>query len=352
MSQKCALITGITGQDGSYMAQLLLRRGYRVVGAHRSGGSDFWRLQALGIRNEMEFVEIDLLNAEQVRQTLIATQPTEVYNFAAQSYVAQSFEQPLHACEVDALGAARILEAIRTVSPKTKFCQASTSEMFDRDCPIPHNEKTLVRPRNPYATAKLFAHCLTANYRECFGLFTCSAILFNHESPLRGEKFVTKKITSGLARMANGATAPVILGNIDATRDWGYAGDYVQGMWQMLQQSEPDDYVLATGHQHSVRRFAECAASLCGFELVWQKDQRGECAIDRLTGRCLVTLDPDPLRATVLDARLGDPAKAFKQLGWKADVQFDQLVAMMTEWDLAACSQDLPVSATSLHSHD
>src|SRR5262245_50127230 len=269
---RTALVTGITGQDGAYLSRFLLDKGYRVCGAFRRGASlNLWRLNELGISEaDIEFIPFELLEYANLRRTIAETEPDEIYNLGAQSFVSVSFEQPLFTADVNALGVTRILEVIRELDPAIKFYQASTSEMFGKVQEVPQNERTPFYPRNPYAVAKLYAHWITVNYRESYGLFGCSGILFNHESPLRGIEFVTRKITSGLAHIREGQQEVIELGNIDAKRDWGFAGDYVEGMWLMLQQSQPDDYVLATGITTTVRSFCELAAATLGYELVWE----------------------------------------------------------------------------------
>ena len=336
MSQKRALITGITGQDGAYLAQYLLELGYEVFGGYRrSSGSNFWRLDELGITDQVSLMSLDLLEYSNIQRVLDKTRPTEVYNLAAQSYVAVSFEQPIYTAEVDALGVARLLEAVRVSVPKARFYQASTSEMFGKVQSTPQTESTPFYPRSPYAVAKLYAHWMTVNYREGNQLFACSGILFNHESPLRGAEFVTRKITKGFARLACGSTAPVGLGNLDAKRDWGFAGDYVRGMWLMLQQDIPQDFVLSTGESHSVRQFAEAAAAAAGFQLEWQQlPGSTEVGVDRLSGRRLVEVDPAEFRPSEVDILLGDSSMARRILGWKPEVNFAQLVDLMVQADL------------------
>ena len=266
-----ALITGITGQDGAYLAKLLLEKGYEVVGSmRRTTISDPIRLMELGIAGDVELCDIDLFEFSNIARALERVKPDEIYNLAAQSFVSLSFEQPLYTSEIDGLGVARLLEAIRAVVPSVRYYQASTSEMFGKAQQVPQSETTPFYPRSPYAVAKLYAHWMTVNYRESYGLHATSGILFNHESPLRGREFVTRKITHGLARVRAGELGRLDLGNLDAQRDWGFAGDYVDGMWRMLQQENPSDYVLATGRTTSVRRFVEMAAAAAGFTLAWQ----------------------------------------------------------------------------------
>jgi GDPmannose 4,6-dehydratase len=312
-----ALITGITGQDGAYLAQLLLERGYRVIGAFRRASTvSTFRLDALGITDEVELVPFDLTDHGNMRRVIDAVAPEEVYNLAAQSFVGVSFEQPVTTGEITGVGVVRLLEAIREANPYIRFYQASTSEMFGV-APSPQSETTPFHPRSPYAVSKLFAHWSTVNYREAYGMHASSGILFNHESPLRGAEFVTRKITLGAARIKHGLQDQLKLGNLDARRDWGYAREYVEAMHLMLQQLEPDDYVVATGETHSVREFAEAA-----FE-----------AADLDWGRYVVT-DPAFLRPAEVDFLQGDITKAKEKLGWSPKIKFEDLVSLMVEADL------------------
>ncbi len=316
---KTALITGITGQDGVYLAELLLKKGYRVVGAERRASTrNRQRLDELNITKEIEFADFDLADQGNMARTLEKFAPDEVYNLAAQSFVALSFEQPLMTGDVTGLGVARLLEAVRTVNPKIRFYQASTSEMFGKVQAVPQTETTPFYPRSPYGVAKLYGHWMTINYRESYNLYACSGILFNHESPLRGVEFVTRKITLAVARIKHGLQKELRLGNLDAKRDWGYAKEYVEGMHLMLQQDTPDDFVLATGETHTVQEFVELAFAAA--ELDWQK---------------YVVLDPAFVRPAEVDLLLGDPAKAKRVLGWQPKTTFKELVALMTEADLA-----------------
>jgi GDPmannose 4,6-dehydratase len=333
---RTALVTGITGQDGAYLSRLLLEKGYQVLGAFRRGASlDLWRLNELGItEKDIEFVPFELLEYANVRRTIEKASPDEIYNLGAQSFVGVSFEQPLFTMEVNALGVARLLEASKEVNPAAKFYQASTSEMFGKAQVIPQNEFTPFYPRSPYAIAKLSAHWTTVNYRESYGLFACSGILFNHESPLRGIEFVTRKITSGLARIREGQQEVIELGNLDAKRDWGFAGDYVEGMWLMLQQSEPDDFVLATGKTSSVREFCELAAAALGFKLAWKGAGVHTVGLDQQTGKTIIRTSPKHYRPAEVDLLRGDASKARDKLGWSAKTALPQLVDMMAEADL------------------
>ena len=278
---KKALITGITGQDGAYLAKLLLEKGYEVYGTYRrSSTPNFWRIEELGIKNQVHLVCMELTDLSNIIHTVSRTMPDEIYNLAAQSFVPTSFDQPLYTGDLDGLSVTRLLEAIRIVSPKIKFYQASTSEMFGQVQEIPQKETTPFYPRSPYGVGKLYGHWITKNYRESYDLFSCSGILFNHESPLRGIEFVTRKITHAFASHYLGLGEAVELGNLDAKRDWGFAGDYVEGMWRMLQQDEADDYVLATGEMYTVRTFTELAAQALNIQLDWKGSGANESAVD------------------------------------------------------------------------
>jgi GDPmannose 4,6-dehydratase len=314
-----ALITGITGQDGAYLAQYLLEKGYRVIGAFRRASMvNTARLDALGITEDIELVPFDLTDHGNMRRAIEAAGPDEVYNLAAQSFVGVSFEQPVTTGEITGMGVVRILEAIKEVDPAIRFYQASTSEMFGRVREVPQNEETNFHPRSPYAVSKLYAHWTTVNYREAYGMHASSGILFNHESELRGAEFVTRKITLGAARVKYGLQDRLNLGNLDARRDWGYAKEYVEAMHMMLQQDEPDDYVVATGETHSVREFVEAA-----FE-----------AAEVASWEQYVATAPAFLRPAEVDFLLGDASKAKKRLGWEPKTTFKGLVALMVEADL------------------
>ncbi|MER3444308.1 MAG: GDP-mannose 4,6-dehydratase [Meiothermus sp.] len=331
---KRALITGITGQDGAYLSRLLLEKGYEVYGTYRRSASvNLWRLEELGVAGDVRLVAFDLLEYSNIRRVLEKVRPDELYNLAAQSFVALSFEQPLYTADVDALGVGRILESIREVDPGIRFYQASTSEMFGKVQETPQTERTPFYPRSPYGVAKLYAHWITVNYRESYGMHASSGILFNHESPLRGQEFVTRKITSSLARIKYGQQEVLELGNLDAQRDWGFAGDYVEGMWRMLQQPEADDYVLATGVTARVRTFVEHAAEAAGFRITWEGEGLEEVGRDQ-DGRVIVRVNPEFHRPAEVDLLLGDPAKARARLGWEPRVDLAGLVHMMVEKDL------------------
>lgn len=334
---KKAVITGITGQDGAYLAQLLLDKGYTVYGTYRrTSAPNFWRIEALGIaaHPHLHLVEYDVTDLGNSIRLLEKTQPDEVYNLAAQSFVAVSFEQPETTAQITGLGALRLLEAIRTVNPGIRFYQASTSEMFGKVQEVPQRETTPFHPRSPYGVAKLYAHWITLNYRESYGIFSCSGILFNHESPLRGREFVTRKITDAFAKISLGKLDCLELGNLEAKRDWGYAQEYVDGMWRMLQQEQPDTYVLATGRTQSVRDFATLAAKAAGICLEWRGAGLDECGIDTASGRAVVRVNPAYFRPAEVDVLIGCPDKARKVLGWAASTNLEQLCALMVRADL------------------
>jgi len=331
---KTAFITGIAGQDAAYLAKFLLGKGYRVVGGLRqTSHNSTWRLDEIGIGGEVELVDFELTELMNIHRNVEKAAPDEIYNLGAQSFVAASFEQPVYTSNVDALGVTRILETIRTVNPAIRFYQASTSEMFGMVKETPQRETTPFHPRSPYGVAKLYGHWITVNYRESYGLHASSGILFNHESPLRGENFVTRKITLHLAEVKHGKRNVLELGNIDARRDWGFAGDYVEGMWAMLQQDAGDDYVLATGETSSVREFVEAAGRALGMQIEWQGSGVDETGIDTVSGKTVMRVNPAFYRPAEVDALLGDPGKAESQLGWTRRTSFDQLVAMMAEID-------------------
>lgn len=329
---KTALITGVTGQDGSYLARLLLDKGYKVWATYRrSSAPNFWRLRELGLLEEPNFalVENDLTDFGNITRTIEKTEPDELYNLAAQSFVGSSFGQPETTAQITGLGALRLLEAIRMVNPAIRFYQASTSEMFGKAQTVPQNEQTPFYPRSPYGAAKLYAHWMSVNYRESYGIFTCNGILFNHESPLRGEEFVTRKITSTLARIALGKDECLELGNMDARRDWGYAPEYVEGMWRMLQRDEPDDYVLATGCARSVREFVELAAQCAGMNIEWRGSGVDETGIDSASGKTIVRVNPQFYRPADVQLLLGDAGKAHAKLGWQAITSLPEIAQKM-----------------------
>ncbi|MEL7032711.1 MAG: GDP-mannose 4,6-dehydratase [Pseudomonadota bacterium] len=331
---KVALITGITGQDGAYLSKLLLQKGYEVHGGvRRIGVNATGRLDELGITDAVSLHDFELLEESNIRRLLDTVSPDEVYNLAAQSFVGVSFEQPLYTANADAMGVMRLLESIRSLGGSSKFYQASTSEMFGKVQEIPQTESTPFYPRSPYGVAKLFGHWTTVNFRESFDMFACSGILFNHESPLRGKEFVTRKITLAFARMAAGQQDVLQLGNLDAKRDWGFAADYVEGMWRMLQRDEPSDYVLATGETHSIRSFVEAAGRFFDWELEWRGKGEAEVGFDARSGRELVRVNPKFYRPAEVELLIGSPEKAEKELGWSRSVDLDGLVNLMCEAD-------------------
>jgi GDPmannose 4,6-dehydratase len=332
---KRALITGITGQDGAYLSKLLLDKGYEIYGAfRRTSDLHLNRLKYLGVDEKIQYLPLELLEFTNIYKGIERIQPDEFYNLGAQSFVALSFEEPIFTVDVTGLGPLRILESIRALNPKIKFYQASSSEMFGKVQTIPQDEKTPFYPRSPYSIAKLSAHWITVNYRESYGLFACSGILFNHESPLRGLEFVTRKITSGLARIQHGLQERLVLGNLNSKRDWGYAPEYVEAMWRMLQQDQPDDYVVATGETHTIREFIEKAFQVVGIEIAWQGAEANEKGIDPKTGKVLVEVSPDFFRPAEVDILIGNPKKAAEKLGWKPKTKFQDLVRIMVEADM------------------
>jgi GDPmannose 4,6-dehydratase len=345
---KTALITGITGQDGSYLAEFLLDKGYEVHGIKRRSSSfNTDRIDHLyrdpherGVRLHLHYG--DLTDATNLIRIVQQVQPDEVYNLAAQSHVAVSFETAEYTANSDALGTLRILEAIRILGleRKTRFYQASTSEMFGKVQETPQRETTPLYPRSPYGVAKLYAHWITINYREAYGLYACSGILFNHESPIRGETFVTRKITRGLARIHEGLQSSLFLGNLDSLRDWGHARDYVRAQWLMLQQEHAEDFVIATGEQYSVREFVQRSAARLGMRIEWRGKGIEEQGVDAVTGRPVVMVDARYFRPTEVDTLLGDASKAHAKLGWKAEISFDTLVQEMVDSDLEAARRD------------
>jgi GDPmannose 4,6-dehydratase len=331
---KTALITGVTGQDGAYLAKLLLNKGYRVIGGlRRSSNTAMPRLEALGVTKEIEFVDLDLIEMTNILRVLNKVQPDEIYNLAAQSFVGLSFEQPIYTANIDAIGPLRLLEAIRQAMPEARFYQASTSEMFGKVQVTPQDERTPFYPRSPYGVAKLFAHWTVINYRESYGIGASSGILFNHESPLRGREFVTRKITRSLALIRYGQLAVLELGNLNAERDWGFAGDYVEGMWLMLQQKEAQDFVIATGEMHSVRTFVEIAAHHLGFDIEWSGNGPEEIGRDRKSGKTIVQVNPAFYRPAEVDQLLGNSKRAEEVLEWRRKIGFEELVTMMVEAD-------------------
>ena len=334
---KKAIITGITGQDGAYLAELLLEKGYEVYGTYRRTASvNFWRIEELGIKNHsnLHLVEYDLTDATNSIRMVSEIQPDEIYNLAAQSFVGVSFEQPLATAHITGLGATHLLEAIRIVNPKIRFYQASTSEMFGKVQEIPQSEDTPFWPRSPYGVAKLYAHWMVVNYRESYDIFATSGILFNHESPLRGLEFVTRKITDAVAKIKLGKLDTLELGNMDAKRDWGYAKDYVEGMYLMLQANRADTYVLATNRTESVRDFVKMAFKAVDIELEFKGSGENEIAIDKDSGKTVVKVNPKFYRPAEVDLLIGNPQKAKKELGWEPKCTLEELCDMMVKADL------------------
>lgn len=341
---KKAIVTGITGQDGTYLAEWLLKQGYVVFGTYRRTSSvNFWRLEELGIQDHhsLELMEHDLTDLGASIRLLQRTEATEVYNLAAQSFVGVSFDQPVTTAQITGIGALNLLEAIRIVNPHIRFYQASTSEMFGKVQAIPQTEGTPFYPRSPYGVAKLFAHWSSVNYRESYGMFCCSGILFNHESPLRGREFVTRKITDAVARITLGKLDCLELGNLDAKRDWGYAREYVQGMWKMLQADVADDYVLATGRTETVRDFVDLAFRAAGVTLAWRGSGVDEEGFDTRSGQTRVRINPRFYRPAEVDLLVGSAAKAKEKLGWQAETDLETLCRLMVEADLRRNTQGI-----------
>ncbi|MHB0765484.1 GDP-mannose 4,6-dehydratase [Stutzerimonas sp. NM35] len=337
MNSKTAIVTGITGQDGAYLTELLLEKGYKVFGTYRRTSSvNFWRLEEVGAigHPDLELVEHDLTDLGASIRLMEKAQPDEVYNLAAQSFVGVSFDQPITTAEITGIGAVNLLEAIRIVNPKIRFYQASTSEMFGEVQQIPQTEATPFYPRSPYGAAKLYAHWMTVNYRESYGIFGTSGILFNHESPLRGKEFVTRKITDAAARISLGKQDSLELGNLAAKRDWGYAKEYVEGMWRMLQVDTPDTFVLATNRTETVRDFVSLAFKAVDIQLDWQGSEENERGIDSKTGKTLVQVNPRFYRPAEVDLLIGNPEKAKAVLGWAPNTTLEELCKLMVDADL------------------
>ena len=334
---KKAIVTGITGQDGAYLAEFLLEKGYEVYGTYRRTSSvNFWRIEELGIEKSenLHLVEYDLTDQANSIRMIMEIQPDEIYNLAAQSFVGVSFEQPLATAQITGLGCAHLLEAIRIVNPKIRFYQASTSEMFGNVQEIPQTEKTPFWPRSPYGAAKMYAHWMVVNYRESYDMFATSGILFNHESPLRGLEFVTRKITNSVAKIKLGKLDILELGNMDAKRDWGFAKDYIEGMYLMLQADKPDTYVLATNRTETVREFVTMAFKAVDIELEFKGKGEEEIAIDRATGKTVLKVNPKFYRPAEVELLIGNPKKAKEELGWEPKCTLEELCAMMVKADL------------------
>jgi GDPmannose 4,6-dehydratase len=337
---KNALITGITGQDGSYLAELLLEKGYNVYGLmRRKSVVDYGNVEH--IKDKVHFIYADMTDIVSLINAMKVSQADEVYNLAAQSFVATSWEQPLATAEIDAVGVTNMLEAIRTIKPCCRFYQASTSEMFGLVQAIPQCETTPFYPRSPYGVAKLYGHWITKNYRESYDLYACSGILFNHESERRGKEFVTRKITNAVARIKQGLQASLELGNMDSKRDWGHSKDYVYAMWLMLQQEQADDYVIATNETRTVREFVETAFHKVGIEIEWSGQGVDEVGKDKKSGNILVKVNKDFFRPAEVDILLGNPQKAEKELGWERQISFDELVERMVENDMSLVAKEI-----------
>ncbi len=342
---KSAVVTGITGQDGAYLAKQLLDLGYQVHGTYRRTSSiNFWRIEEIGIKQHpnLHLIEYDLTDTGGSIRLIEQCEPDEVYNLAAQSFVDVSFKQPYATAQISALGVLNLLEAIRIVNKSTRFYQASTSELFGQVKEVPQNENTPFYPRSPYGVAKLYAHWITRNYHESYDIYACSGILFNHESPLRGTEFVTRKITQSVARIIAGKQDFIELGNLDAKRDWGYAPDYIEGMIAMLQQDEPDTFVLATGRTETVRQFAELAFSAVGITLDWQGRNENEIGIDASTGTTRIKINKHFWRPAEVNLLIGDPGHARDKLGWQAKTQLEEMCNMMVEADIEKTRRGFP----------
>lgn len=343
ISMKKALITGITGQDGSYLAELLLEKGYEVYGIwRRKSVVDYGNVDH--IKDKIKFIYADMTDVVSLMSAMRISDADEVYNLAAQSFVATSWEQPLATADIDALGVTNMLEAIRAVKPTARFYQASTSEMFGLVQEVPQKETTPFYPRSPYGVAKLYGHWITKNYRESFGMFTCSGILFNHESERRGKEFVTRKITDAAVRIKLGLMDCLELGNMDSKRDWGHSKDYVKAMWLMLQQDKPDDYVIATNETRTVREFVDTAFKALDIELEWKGHGVDEIAVNKANGKTVVKVNPKFFRPAEVDLLLGDPTKAETKLGWVREINFKELVTRMVKNDLALVEKEIKVS--------
>ena len=344
---KRALITGINGQDGSYLAELLLEKGYEVYGIlRRKSVVDYGNVEH--IKDKIHFIYADMTDVVSLIAAMRTSQADEVYNLAAQSFVATSWEQPILTANIDALGVTNLLEAIRIVKPEARFYQASTSEMFGKVQAIPQDETTPFYPRSPYGVAKLYGHWITKNYRESFNLFTCSGILFNHEGERRGLEFVTRKITHTVARIKLGLEDHIELGNLDAKRDWGHSKDYVRAMWLMLQQDQPDDYVVATGETRTVREFVQVAFSKVGIDIEFEGTGVDEVGKDKATGKVLVKVNPQFFRPAEVELLIGSPKKAEEKLGWKREISFDEMVERMIKKDLELTQKEIEYNKLSV----
>ena len=332
---KTAIITGIRGQDAAYLSKFLLEKGYRIVGADRkSSAPSYWRLEELDVLNKIELVTLDLLDKTSVFKAIQGIQPDEIYNLAAQSYVGASFDQPVLTAEINGVSVLVILDIIQTLHPGIKLYQASSSEMFGHSDFGPLTEVSRFLPRSPYAAAKLFAHHSVNYYRNAHDIFACSGILFNHESPLRGEQFVTRKITLGLSKIKLGLQEKLLLGNVEARRDFGFALDYIEGVWKMMQHVRPDDYILATGVSHSIREFVDATGRVLDMDIVWEGEGVDTRGVDRKTNRTIVEINPEFFRPFDIGCNVGDATKASKVLSWQPKTSFEELVALMVEADM------------------
>lgn len=343
---KQALITGITGQDGSYLAELLLEKGYKVYGImRRKSVADYGN--AVHIKEKIHFIYADMTDLTSLINAMKIAQPDEVYNLAAQSFVGTSWEQPVATAQIDAIGVTNMLDAIRMVKPEARFYQAATSEMFGKVQEMPQTERTPFYPRSPYGVAKLYGYWITKNYRESFGMFACSGILFNHESERRGKEFVTRKITYAAARIRQGVQECLELGNLDAKRDWGHAQDYVYAMWLLLQNEKPEDYVIATNETRTVRDFTEAAFRYAGISIIWEGEGIQEVGKDCESGRTVVKVNPEFFRPAEVELLWGNPARAEKELGWKRKITFQQLVERMVKSDMELVKRQIQMEALS-----
>jgi GDPmannose 4,6-dehydratase len=339
-----AIVTGITGQDGAYLAELLLEKGYKVFGAYRhTSAPNFWRIEELGIKDHerLELVGYDLTDFSSIMRLIQQTEPQEIYNLAAQSFVGLSFEQPLTTAEINATGPLHFLEAIRMINPEIRYYQASTSEMFGKVQAVPQTENTPFYPRSPYGVAKLFAHWMTVNYRESYNLYACSGILFNHESKLRGKEFVTRKISDGVARIKHNVQTHIELGNMNAKRDWGHAKDYVEGMWRMMQQDTADSYILSTGRTETVRDFVKMAFAAADIDVAFAGQGEDELAYEVGSGRVLVRVNPQFYRPAEVDLLIGDPSKAREKLGWESHTNLEELCRGMVHADITRVRREI-----------
>ncbi len=345
-TRKQALITGITGQDGSYLAELLLEKGYQVYGImRRKSVVDYGNV--VHIKDRIHFIYADMTDLASLVHAMKISQADEVYNLAAQSFVATSWEQPFATADIDAIGVMNMLEAVRLVKPQARFYQAATSEMFGKVQEMPQTEKTPFYPRSPYGVAKLYGYWITKNYRESYGMFACSGILFNHESERRGKEFVTRKITDAVARIRQGVQDHLELGNLEARRDWGHARDYVRAMWMLLQNEEAKDYVIASNETRTVREFVETAFRAAGLEIAWEGSGAGEIGREKTSGKVLVKVNPDFFRPAEVEVLWGNPQKAEKELGWRREISFEDLVRRMVNYDMKLVEKEIKAGCSA-----